>query len=134
RFTLSNASAPYPLLVRDNHVIPARLENVPLSLLPDTQYDESVLDLLPGDIMIFASDDILESQNTEKEEFGLQHLTSVLSTVSPKNSAHTIAERILAETDDHNGAGTAPHDDRTLVVLRVTDEAGSDFSKLPVIY
>ena len=134
RLTLSNAGAPYPLLVRDGHVIPARLEGVPLGLLPDTQYDESVLDLLPGDVVIFASDGILESQNTEEEEFGLQRLTSVLSAVSPEDSAHTIAERILAETDDHSGAGTAPHDDRTLVVLRVTDEAGSDFSKLPVIY
>src|SRR5215471_13519391 len=134
RLTLSNAGAPYPLLLRGGHVVSVRLEGVPLGLLPDMQYDESVLDLLPGDVVIFASDGILESQNTEEEEFGLQRLTSVLSAVSPEDSAHTIAERILAETDDHSGAGTAPHDDRTLVVLRVTDEAGSDFSKLPVIY
>lgn len=131
---LSNAGAPYPLLLRDGHVISVRLEGVPLGLLPSTQYDESVLDLLPGDVVIFASDGILESQNMEEEEFGLQRLTAVLSSVSPEESARAIAERILAETDDHSGAGTAPHDDRTLVVLRVTAETGSDFSKLPVIY
>jgi serine phosphatase RsbU (regulator of sigma subunit) len=83
--------------------------------------------------VVFASDGILEASNASEEEFGLRRLSGVLSTVSPQDSARAIAERILSETDDH-GTGTAPHDDRTLVVLRVTDETGSDFSKLPVIY
>jgi sigma-B regulation protein RsbU (phosphoserine phosphatase) len=133
KLTLSNAGSPYPLLLRDGHVISIRLEGVPLGLLPGTQYDESVLDLMPGDVVVFASDGILESENASEEEFGLQRLSAVLSAISPQDSARAIAERILAETDDH-GAGTAPHDDRTLVVLRVTEETGSDFSKLPVIY
>ena len=130
---LSNAGAPYPLLLRDGQVVSVRLEGVPLGLLPATQYDESVLELLPGDVVVFASDGILESANASEEEFGAHRLAAVLSSISPNDSARSIAERILAETDDH-GAGTAPHDDRTLVVLRVTDEIGSDFSKLPVIY
>jgi sigma-B regulation protein RsbU (phosphoserine phosphatase) len=131
---LANAGSPYPLVFRDGHVLSVRLEGVPLGLLPGTQYDESVLDLVPGDIVVFASDGILESTNAAQEEFGLQRLSMVLSGVSKDDSARAIAERILAETDDHSGAGTAPHDDRTLVVLRVTDETGSDFSKLPIIY
>jgi sigma-B regulation protein RsbU (phosphoserine phosphatase) len=134
RLTLSNAGAPYPLLLRDGHVISVRLEGVPLGLLPETQYDESVLDLAPGDVVVFASDGILESQNTAEEEFGLPRLSAVLSAFSPQDSARAIAEGILAETDGHSGAGLAPHDDRTLVVLRVTEETGSDFSKLPIIY
>ncbi len=133
RLTLSNAGSPYPLLLRDGHVISIRLEGVPLGLLPGTQYDESVLDLMPGDVVVFASDGILESENASEEEFGLRRLSAVLSAIAPQDSARAIAERILAETDDH-GAGTAPYDDRTLVVLRVTEETGSDFSKLPVIY
>src|SRR5215472_15517022 len=134
QLTMANAGSPYPLLLRDGHVVSVRLEGVPLGLLPGTQYDESVLDLLPGDVVVFASDGILESQNAEEEEFGLQRLSSVLSAISREDSAHTIAERILEKTDDHSGKGSAPHDDRTLVVLRVTDEADSDFHKLPVIY
>jgi len=134
RLTLSNAGGPYPLLVRDGHVISIRLEGVPLGLLPDTQYDESSLDLRPGDVIIFASDGILESENAAEEEFGLQRLSALLSGISPEDSARAIADRILAETDNHSGADVAPHDDRTLVVLRVTDETASDFSKLPIIY
>ena len=49
-------------------------------------------------------------------------------------SARAIADRILEETDNHSGVDSTPHDDRTLVVLRVTDETASDFSKLPIIY
>jgi len=134
RLTLANAGGPYPLLYRDGQVRSVPLEGVPLGLLSGTQYDETSLDLMPGDVVVFASDGILESANAAEEEFGLQRLSAVLSAISPEDSARTIANRILAETDDHSGAGVAPHDDRTLVVLRVTDARSSDFSKLPVIY
>ena len=134
RLTLANAGGPYPLLYRDGQVRSIPLEGVPLGLLSGTQYDETSLDLVPGDVVVFASDGILESANAADEEFGLPRLSAVLSAVSPEDSARIIANRILAETDDHSGAGVAPHDDRTLVVLRVTDARSSDFSKLPVIY
>jgi phosphoserine phosphatase RsbU/P len=134
RLTLSNAGGPYPLLVRDGHVLSIRLEGIPLGLLPETQYDESALDLQPGDVVVFASDGIVESANTEEEEFGLQRLCALLAGVSPEDSARAIAEKILEETNSHTGEGLTPHDDRTLVVLRVTDETASDFSKLPIIY
>src|SRR5258707_2041003 len=132
--TLANAGGPYPLLVRNGHVISIRLEGVPLGLLPGTQYDESTIDLQPGDVIIFASVVILESANATEEVVGLQRLSALLSGISPEDSARAIADRILAETDNHSGADIAPHDDRTLVVLRVTDETSSDFSKLPIIY
>ncbi|HET9995409.1 MAG TPA: GAF domain-containing SpoIIE family protein phosphatase [Candidatus Acidoferrum sp.] len=134
KLKLSNAGGPYPLLVRDRHVLSIRLAGVPLGLLPDTQYDESEIDLRPGDIVLFASDGILESANAAEEEFGLARLSALLANLSPKDSASCIAEQILAATNDHGGIGMAPHDDRTLVVLRVTDETASDFSKLPIIY
>jgi sigma-B regulation protein RsbU (phosphoserine phosphatase) len=134
KLKLSNAGGPYPLLVRDGHVLSIRLAGVPLGLLPDTQYDESEIDLRPGDIVLFASDGILESENAAEEEFGLARLSALLANLSPKDSASCIAEQILAATNDHGGIGIAPHDDRTLVVLRVTDETASDFSKLPIIY
>ncbi len=69
-----------------------------------------------------------------QEEFGPERLKALLSAISQRDSARDISERILAATDGHSGTGTAPHDDRTLVVLRVTDDTSSDFSKLPIIY
>jgi sigma-B regulation protein RsbU (phosphoserine phosphatase) len=134
KITLANAGGPYPLLVRDGKVQAIRLEGVPLGLIPGTEYDETTIDVVPGDVVLLASDGILESANAAQEEFGPERLTSLLSAISPGDSAREIAERILAATDGHSGSGTAPHDDRTLVVLRVTDDASSDFSKLPIIY
>jgi sigma-B regulation protein RsbU (phosphoserine phosphatase) len=134
RLTVSNAGGPYPLLVRDGVVQSIRIAGIPLGLFPDTQYDEITLDLVPGDTVLFASDGILESENASEEEFGPDRLCSVLSSVSPQHSASEIAANILAATDDHSGAGVAPYDDRTLLVLRVTDHSSSYFSKLPIIY
>jgi len=134
KLTLANAGAPYPLLVRDGQVQEIRLEGVPLGLFPEAKYDEMTIDLRPGDVVLFASDGILESENAEQEEFGSERLTSLLSGISPGDSAQRITEQILAATDGHSGVGIAPHDDRTLIVLRLTEEASSDFSKLPIIY
>jgi len=134
KLTLANAGGPYPLLVRKGRVEAILLEGVPLGLIPDTQYDESTIDLEPGDVVVFASDGILESENPTQEEFGPQRLKDILASISRVHSAREITEQILAATDGHSGAGIAPHDDRTLVVLRVTDDKSSDFSKLPIIY
>jgi sigma-B regulation protein RsbU (phosphoserine phosphatase) len=90
--------------------------------------------LTPGDVVLFTSDGILESENAELEEFGPKRLSALLSGFSQGDSAQEIAEKILAATDGHSGAGTPPRDDRTLVVLRVTDDPSCDFSKLPIIY
>jgi sigma-B regulation protein RsbU (phosphoserine phosphatase) len=134
RLTLANAGGPYPLLVRDGVVRAIRLEGVPLGLLPDIEYDEITVDLTPGDVVLFASDGILESENAAQEEFGSARLEALLAGLSPQDSASGIAEQILVATDLHSGVGTAPHDDRTLLVLRVTEETSSDYSKLPIIY
>jgi len=77
----------------------------PLGLFPDTQYDEVIVDLRPGDIVLFASDGILETENTEQEEFGLKRLTAVLKTVSPQHSAKEIFDKILDATDEYGGGG-----------------------------
>ena len=134
RLTFSNAGGPYPLLVRNSVAQELRVDGVPLGLFPGTIYDETSIDLLPGDVMLFASDGILESQNAQEEEFGVARLHAVLSEIAPSHAANEISEKILAATDIHAGAGVPPHDDRTLVVLRVTDEPSADYSKLPIIY
>ena len=134
KLTLANAGGPYPLLVRAGQVQAICLEGVPLGLIPDTQYDETTVELEPGDVVLFASDGILESENAGQEEFGPVRLAALLAGLSPEDSAEQIAVQILQATDAHSGVGIAPHDDRTLVVLRVSDATSSDFSKLPIIY
>jgi phosphoserine phosphatase RsbU/P len=134
RLSLANSGGPYPILVREGVVQSIRVSGIPLGLYPDTEYEEITLDLQPGDTVLFASDGILESENGQQEEFGFNRLSSVLMSVSPVHSASDIADKIMAATTRHSGEGSVPGDDRTLLVLRVTDHSSSDFSKLPIIY
>jgi sigma-B regulation protein RsbU (phosphoserine phosphatase) len=111
-----------------------RAEGVPLGLFPAVQYEETAVDLQPGDAVVFASDGILESDNAYHEEFGTARLHALLRKIPPALSADELSDRIIAATDDHSGPGACPRDDRTLLVLRVTADSTADFSKLPVIY
>ena len=132
--SISNAGGPLPLLVRNGEVTEVQISGVPLGLLPEVEYDEVTLALFPGDVVVFASDGIHESTNAEQEEFGTGRLKELLSEVAPFDPGYTIAQRIVKATDEYAGVGRPPHDDRTLLILRVVDDSTSDFSKLPIIY
>jgi sigma-B regulation protein RsbU (phosphoserine phosphatase) len=134
RLTLANAGAPYPILVRDGEVQQIKVAGVPLGLFPDTEYDEVTVELRPGDIVIFASDGILESENAQEQQFGFSRLGTILKRISPRQSASEICDVVLDATEQYSGAGFAAADDRTLLVLRLTDHTSTDFSKLPIIY
>jgi len=132
--SIANAGGTLPMLIRGGEVTEIDVRGVPLGLLPNTEYDEIRLALSPGDIVVFASDGVHESMNTDLEEFGADRLKDLLSKVAIADPGYTIAQRIVKATDEFAGAGRPPHDDRTLLILRVTDEGAADFSKLPIIY
>lgn len=134
RLTLANAGGPYPTLIRGGKITELRADGVPLGLFASVQYEESVVDLQPGDAVVFASDGIVEAMNPQEEEFGSARLHAVLAEHSTGASASELSERIIFATDSHSGPGTSSHDDRTLLVLRVTDESAADAPTLPVIY
>ncbi len=120
RLTLANAGIPRPLLVRDGVVQEIKIDGMPLGIFPETEYDVLQLTLQPQDLLIFASDGILESMNAHDEEFGFERLAELLRSVKSSASSKDICAAILAETDKFSGRPEEPHDDRTLVVLRIT--------------
>jgi sigma-B regulation protein RsbU (phosphoserine phosphatase) len=132
--SIANAGGTLPLLIHGGEVTEIEVRGVPLGLLPNTEYDEVRLSLKPGDIVVFASDGVHESMNLDLEEFGSDRLKSLLAGVAIADPGYTIAQRIVKATDEFAGVGRPPHDDRTLLILRVTDEGAADFSKLPIIY
>lgn len=132
--SIANAGGTLPLLIHNGEVTEIDVRGVPLGLMPNTEYDEKRLSLIPGDIVVFASDGVHESMNLDLEEFGSDRLKSLLAQVAIADPGYTIAQRIVKATDEFAGVGRPPHDDRTLLILRVTDEGGADFSKLPIIY
>jgi sigma-B regulation protein RsbU (phosphoserine phosphatase) len=131
---IANAGGTLPLLVRNGEVTEINVTGMPLGLLPEAEYEDQTLTLIPGDVVVFASDGIHESMSPDQEEFGIDRLKVLLSTVAPADPGYTVAQRIVKATDEHTGPGRPPHDDRTLLILRVTEDSESDFSKMPIIY
>jgi len=85
-------------------------------------------------VVIFASDGILESENSKHEEFGIERLSALITSLPANSCVENISGAILRATDEFSGAGIPPHDDRTLLVLRAIEDTATGYSKLPVIY
>jgi serine phosphatase RsbU (regulator of sigma subunit) len=82
------------------------------------QEDEVALD--PGDFFLFFTDGLSEAMNPEAELFGESRLRRILEEGEGLDS-EAMKERILDEVRQFVG-DAAPHDDMTLVVLKVVAE------------
>jgi len=134
QLTLANAGNPYPLLLRGGRVEAIAVAGIPLGLMEGTRYDAVSLNLRVGNVVVFASDGILECQNREQEAFGAGRLAALLTSLPQDTPAKDISSAILGLTDEFSHETPVQNDDRSLIVLRVTDELRADFSGLPVIY
>jgi sigma-B regulation protein RsbU (phosphoserine phosphatase) len=113
---LANSGLPHPLLVRDGEVSPIRVVGVPLGLLPDRSYEEEVVLLETGDVVVIATDGIDESHNRQDEEFGTERVQQTLAELAG-GSAREIADGLLAASQEWAG-GAEAWDDSTVVVLK----------------
>lgn len=119
RLTLANAGNPYPFLLRNGRIEEIAVSGIPLGLLKGTRYEAVSLNLQLSDIVVFVSDGILEYQNREQEPFGARRLVAVLTSLPQDASAEDISSTILGATDEFSCHTSAPHDDRSLIVLRL---------------
>ncbi len=113
---LSNSGLPHPWLVRGSEVTPIRVAGVPLGLLPDRRYDEELVSLETGDVVVIATDGIDESHNRKDEEFGQERVQQTLIELAG-GSARAIADGLLKASRDWAG-GAEAWDDSTVVVLK----------------
>ena len=120
QLTIANAGNPYPVLVRKGRTEQIPLAGIPLGLMAGTRYEPVSLDVRLGDMVVFVSDGILECQNSKNEAFGMERLAAVLTSLPSDASAEEISSAILSVTDVFSGQASTLHDDRSLIVLRVT--------------
>jgi sigma-B regulation protein RsbU (phosphoserine phosphatase) len=132
--SIANAGGTHPLLLRSGQLSEIPVDGIPLGLFPEAEYSVSTLRLRVGDVIVFASDGILESENAKQEEFGFDRLQALLTSLPADYTVDDISGAILRATDEFTGFGNPAHDDRTLLVIRVTPDSPSDLPKLPVIY
>jgi predicted permease len=125
-----NAGHNPPYLIRslkssDNVDGPARIEELAtggmiIGMFPSANYEESVVDLYPGDILMAFTDGVTEALSPAEEEFGEQRLKELLRRV-----AHLPIPDITAAISKELRAWIADapqHDDITFIVLKVDEE------------
>ena len=88
-------------------------EQFPLGLLPIAGFDGQKLKTAPGDLLVVATDGILEVCDKGEEEFGLARLKDVIETHA-KAPLFELAKRILEAA---NGFGKQA-DDQTILIVR----------------
>jgi sigma-B regulation protein RsbU (phosphoserine phosphatase) len=85
-------------------------------LLPEASYQQSVLTLRPGDVLIGYTDGITEAMNLREEEWGEDRMIAkAMSCVHL--SAQQILESLIEEADAF-ASGAPQHDDMTLVLMK----------------
>ena len=112
-----NAGHDHPMLFR-NGKLHDRLTTggLVLGFLPEYDYQEDVISLVPGDVLVIYSDGVTEAMNENEEEFGEDRLQEIVE----KNyhlSATDMVEHIISEVRDHAGR-VSQSDDITLLVIR----------------
>jgi sigma-B regulation protein RsbU (phosphoserine phosphatase) len=93
------------------------VRGLPLGVFPGEVYREAVHHLVPGDQLVLYTDGITEAQNPAGEMFGLSRLDKVLENCSV--GASDLLKSVLSAVEEFC-EGLAPHDDRTLLVAKVT--------------
>lgn len=115
-----NAGHNPPVVLRnDGSVHWLEPSGAPVGMFPDSNYQESVVQLNPGDLVIAYTDGVIEATNPGREEWGVQGLLKATSARERQRStgAEDLVEMIFNSMDDFSrGCQT---DDATLAVLRV---------------
>src|SRR5438477_3048808 len=117
KLRVANAGQSQPLLYKDGRCGKVELTGFPLGIFEDVTYDEWGVTLEPGNIVVFHSDGIAETSNSEGQFFGTERLRKLIETHHAL-TATELSDMILREVDWF--AQSAPlSDDRTLVILKV---------------
>jgi hypothetical protein len=88
-------------------------EQFPVGLLPVAAFDGQRLETKPGDLLVVATDGILEVCDKREEEFGYERLKDVIA----RHAATPLAELAKKILETANGFGKQA-DDQTILIVR----------------
>jgi len=121
RLHYSNAGHNYPVVFRRDGT-QANLERggTVVGILESAAFEEGVVQLEPGDRVVFYTDGINEAANAGGELYGENRLYDLVRELPPALAASEVTGRILESVRSFLD-GEEPGDDMTLMVLRVLD-------------
>jgi sigma-B regulation protein RsbU (phosphoserine phosphatase) len=90
----------------------------PLGVFDGLEYDQVIVNLEPDDVLAFYTDGITEAMNDESRQFGTGRLDDVLARC--ELNANDMIWAVVEAVDQFTG-GQPPLDDRTLLVMQISD-------------
>jgi sigma-B regulation protein RsbU (phosphoserine phosphatase) len=111
-----NAGHPYPLLVSSGSIRQLDQGGAVLGVFPAWKYENSTIELSPGDRLFLFTDGITEAAGPDGQEFGVDKIAA-FARAHRARSASALNNLLLAQVTDFCGAKF--QDDATLLVLAV---------------
>jgi len=122
RLRYSNAGHNPPYLLRaDGKLELLETGGLLLGIFPHAKFDEGVIDLNPGDLLVLFTDGVTEAEDRHKGQFGEDRLIQLLRDARA-GDARTIGDRICQEVLKFS-KGLQMADDLTVVVVKVREQA-----------
>ena len=90
---------------------------LPIALFPDHGYQESTVDIAPGDLLFFYTDGLVEAENEAGDMFGAERLQAILAIDRSSGIEHVL--RHVEETVQKFRGGHEALDDATMMALRL---------------
>ncbi|MGE5846176.1 MAG: PP2C family protein-serine/threonine phosphatase, partial [Ignavibacteria bacterium] len=117
QITYCNAGHNNPYLIAaDGKMTKLSVGGIIVGIMAEAQYDESIIDINPGEFLILFSDGITEAMNSAEEEFGDKRLTDIVLN-NRKESVENIIDIIFREVKLF--VGNSPQmDDMTVVIVK----------------
>lgn len=121
RLTYANAGHEPVLLMRETGEVQwLDRGGAILGSFPQVTYEESFVDLEPGDLLLFYTDGITDACSPEGEPFGRDRLVSVLKTREAGASSRMLCRRLLEAVHDHCQKSSM-EDDLTAIILQARE-------------
>jgi len=110
------ATGTWEFLMEDSPAAKGAIEGLPLGLIPGTAYQQTAVQLEPGDLVVLYTDGVSEAFDKDDKELGFDGLLALARGV-PTHSPAAAGFALLAAVDEFRG-GEPRRDDATVVVLQ----------------
>jgi serine phosphatase RsbU (regulator of sigma subunit) len=121
KLTLCNAGQTQPIhysaKTGDARLVETKGDTFPLGIMANARYQETELQLAPGDRLLFYTDGMVEAMNNKGEIFGFKRLLEVVEQ-STSMDVDSLLQEILDNVNAFVGHASQ-HDDLTVIIVSV---------------